>query len=136
MQVSQLADAVKYTSVGITFGVAAGGAVNFLADEVVKAMELKGHDPASSFAELLVRASLGGVGLVLASRVVTALGTDDPTDGSYFQYGFGTAQLGLYDVTVRISHMIRSGMLLGVEPTSDKPCCGSCASGSSCESGH
>ena len=130
----EVADSVKFSSIGLAWGVLTGGATEFVASEIINALDLKEQDIASTLAEVLVRGSLGSIAFLFAGRIFASidLRRDDPTQGTYFTYGFGTSQFSLYSATVRLSKHISNGFLFGID-TSTAPCCSDCAkSGGSC----
>lgn len=152
---ADLADAAKFTTIGLTFGVLAGGATEIVADAVVGAIGLADAHPVSDeeragkiYAELIVRGVISGLGFVVSERLMSYINTrrDDVTQGGYFSYAFMTVQGGLYKTVLAAGDLVTKGDLLqlgsGSSPTHGPrggkqapPCCGDCAiSGGSCTS--
>lgn len=135
---AEIADAIKFSTLGLSFGIATGGLTEWMANEVVDALGLPGThkygDVAETTAEVLVRGAVGAVAYVFAARLFLQVNSrrDDPTEGSYFTYGFATAQRGLYEKTLHLSSIISSGAAWGVKAPGGS-CCSDCAeSGGSC----
>ena len=137
MSAAEIADAVKFSTLGLSFGVVTGGLTEWMANEVVDALGLPGThkygDTAETTAEVLVRGAVGAVAYIFAVRFFSQINSrrDDPTEGTYFTYGFGTAQRNLYEKTLHLAGIISSGAVWGAKAPGGS-CCDDCADGKKC----
>jgi hypothetical protein len=142
VSLATLADSLKFETIGMGLGIVGGGLTEFVANEVVDALQINKRENHSSLdnqiptivAEMLVRGAIGALGYILFERVVRAANNrrDDPTEGAYFSYAFGVSQGRLYDVTRKLGMLFSSGAIFRFG-SGAPACCDDCAkTGGSC----
>lgn len=140
LSVGMAADSLKFATLGMAVGTAAGGLTEALADLVLEALQLDINPTGRSdseipalFATVVIRGGVSVMGYLLAERLMRNVNTrrDDPTEGAYFAFAFGASQARFYAATRQMGMVISSGRLWNAGGSdsgsgTDKPCCNSC----------